>query len=150
MQFKIAAVYFSIGEFHTSLKWLNKIFNDSTIDNQEDIVSYAHLVSLLIHFEIKNDDFIAQALKITQRYLKAKNRMYEFENYFLKFVTKMTKMEGEIDKEELWNDLYMELVNYQDPNLKRVAFEYFDFISWAESKSQRKSFENILQKKALI
>ena len=105
---------------------------------------------MLIHFEIKNDDFIAQALKITQRYLKAKNRMYEFENYFLKFVTKMTKMEGEIDKEELWNDLYMELVNYQDPNLKRVAFEYFDFISWAESKSQRKSFENILQKKALI
>ena len=149
MQFKIATVYFSVGEFHTSLKWLNKIFNDSTIDNQEDIVSYSHLLSLLIHFEMNNVDFIPHVLKITQRYLKAKNRMYEFENYFLKFVTKMTKIEREIDKEELWNDLYTELVNYQDPNLKRVAFEYFDFISWAESKSQRKSFENLVQQKAL-
>ncbi|MES2588917.1 MAG: hypothetical protein V4622_08055 [Bacteroidota bacterium] len=150
LQFKIASVYFLTGEFHTALKWLNKILNDSTIDNQEDIVSFSHLLSLLIHFEMKNDDFIPYVLKNTQRYLKSRNRIYEFETNFLKFVTKMCKISNEIQREELWNELYTKLISYEDPNLKRVAFEYFDFITWAESKSQRKSYQSLVKDKVTL
>lgn len=147
LNFKIASVCFAKNDFHGALKWINKILNDQQLDKQEDLVSFTHLLCLLIHFEMKNDSLIQYVLKHTQRYLKSRNRLYEFENHFLKFINKMNKKTTEIEREELWADLYDQLTNYEDTNLKRVAFEYFDFITWAESKAQRKSFEELIRKK---
>jgi hypothetical protein len=145
--FKISSVYFSIGDYHLSLKYLNKILNNSKLDNQEDIVSFSHLLCLLNHFEMKNESFIPYVLKNTQRYLKSRNRLYDFENMFLKCVNKLIKTPNEIDREELWKELYLELINQQDSNLKRVAFEYFDFITWAKAKAKRVSFVDLAKEK---
>jgi hypothetical protein len=147
LHFKIATILFSSGDFHASLKWLNPILNESGIEKQEDIVSMAHLLSLLIHFEMKNDDFIPYVLRNTQRYLKSRNRLYDFEKNFLKFITKMAKQTDQFDREELWKELYLDLSNQEDQSLKRIAFEYFDFITWAEAKSKRKEFQSLMKEK---
>lgn len=149
LNFKIACIYFAKNQFQVALKWINKILNDSNLDHQEDIVSFSHLLSLLIHFEMKNDSIIQYVLRNTQRYLKSRNRLYEFETYFLKFINKMSKKSSEIEREELWSELYNELALQQDDQLKRVAFEYFDFITWAEAKAQRKSFEQLIRQKVV-
>ncbi len=142
--FKIASIYFSKGENHAALKYLNKIINNSNIDAQEDIVSFSHLMSLLIHFEMKNESFIPYVLKNTQRYLKSRNRLYEFENNFLKCINKLSKTSSEIDREELWNEFYIEIINLKDEHLERIAFDYFDFTTWARAKSERKEFASLI------
>ncbi|MFN5417478.1 MAG: hypothetical protein ACK5B9_10510 [Flavobacteriia bacterium] len=144
--FKIASIYFSVGEYHLALKSINHILNNSNLDQQEDIVSFAHLLCLLIHFEMKNTDFMPYVIRSTSKYLKSRNRLYDFEQHFLKFVTKISKINSELDREDLWNDFYLNLSQIEDSNMKRVAYEYFDFISWAQAKAQRKSFESLILK----
>ncbi|MCE3295565.1 MAG: hypothetical protein K0R65_1279 [Crocinitomicaceae bacterium] len=143
--FKIACIYFSVNEFHLSLKWINKLLNNKNLDQQEDIVSFAQLLCLLIHFEMKNTDFMPYVLRSTSKYLKSRNRLYEFEQHFLKFITKLSKINNEIDQEEMWFDFYEKLSELEDQDRKRVAYEYFDFISWAQAKAQRKSFDQLVK-----
>ncbi len=143
--FKIACIYFSVNEFHLSLKWINKLLNNKNLDQQEDIVSFAQLLCLLIHFEMKNTDFMPYVLRSTSKYLKSRNRLYDFEQHFLKFITKLSKINNEIDQEELWFDFYEQLSEVQDQDRKRVAYEYFDFITWAQAKAQRKSFDQLVK-----
>lgn len=142
--FKIASIYFSSGDFHLALKSINKILNNSKLDQQEDIISFAHLLCLLIHFEMKNADFMPYIIRSTSKYLKSRNRLYDFEQHFLKFVSKLSKQKNELDQEDLWNNFYQDLSHLEDENTKRVAYEYFDFVAWAQAKAQRKSFENLL------
>lgn len=142
--FKIASCYFSVGEYHLALKWINKILNNSSLDQQEDIVSFSHLLCLLIHFEMKNTDFMPYVIRSTSKYLKSRNRLYDFEQHFLKFVTKISKINNELDREDLWSDFYHNLSQIEDSNMKRVAYEYFDFVTWAQAKAQRKSFESLI------
>ncbi|TNE54933.1 MAG: hypothetical protein EP338_05665 [Bacteroidetes bacterium] len=149
LNFKIACVHFARNEFHEALKWINQILNDPGLDRQEDLVSFAHIISLLIHFEMKNSTIMQYVLRNTQRYLKSRNRMYAFEELFLKFINKMSKKNNQIEQEELWEELFNELTGFQDHQLERVAFEYFDFVTWAEAKAQRKSFEKLTRQKIL-
>lgn len=143
--FKIATIFFSTSDYHNALKYLNKLLNESSIDLQEDIISFSHILGLLIHVEMKNENFIPYVLRSTQRYLKTRNRMYEFEDYFLKTINKLCKAKNDFDKEIIWSELYNYLVKSEDSNLKRIVFEYFDFISWAKSKAERKNFQNLIQ-----
>lgn len=143
--FKIACIYFSLNDFHQALKWLNKLLNNKNLDRQEDIVSFAHLLCLLIHFEMKNRDFLPYVLRSTSKYLKGRNRLYDFEQLFLKFITRLNRVNNEIDQEELCYDFYRRLSEIEDQNMKRVAYEYFDFITWAQAKAQRKSFDFLVR-----
>jgi hypothetical protein len=143
---KITTVYLYNEEYSNALKSINQIIHNNLIDKQEELISIAHLVNLLIHFEIKNDKLLAYSLKNTQRYLKTRNRLFDFEKTFLKFISKMTKTENIFEKEELWFDLYEELKTIKENSFQRVAFEYFDFINWAKAKSERKSICEFLKK----
>lgn len=144
LEFKIAIVYLSLNNYSEALKWINKILNNSQLDQKEDIVSFTQLVDLLVHFEINNTKLLPYALKRTQRFLKSRNRLFSFEKVFLQFISKLIKSTDLIEKESIWEDLYHELATIQDDTFDSVALEYFDFKSWAESKFKRKSFVELV------
>jgi hypothetical protein len=147
LHFKIAIVYFITDDFHAALKWINQILNDSSIDSQEDIVAFAQIVSLLIHFEMKNESLLPYAMKGVLRYLKARNRMYSFESIFLKFIHKVNKTKDIFQQETLFEELYSEISFLKEDHLQALAFEYFDFILWAEAKMKRISLPELIQTK---
>jgi hypothetical protein len=147
LHFKIATIYFADGDMHTALKWINRILNDSSLDQQEDILSFAQILSLLIHFEMKNENLLPYALRSTQRFLKSRNRLYDFETVFLKLINKMSKTSDIFKQEGLWQELYEEIIQFKDDTLQGVAFEYFDFGAWAEAKMKKTSFQEIIRLK---
>ena len=129
------------------MKWINKILNDTELDDSEDILSHTHILDLLAHLELKHNEFLAYSLKSTLRFLKSRNRLYAFEKVFLQFVSKRIKCTNNIDAEELWEELYKELSAIKDDSFEGLAMEYFDFISWAESKIKKTSFIEIVSGK---
>ncbi len=147
LNFKIATVYFISGDMHAALQWINRILNDSMLDKQEDIVSFAQIMSLLIHFEMKNENLIPYALKSTQRFLKSRNRLYEFETIFLKFLNRVNKTKDFFKQETLFEELYVELAHLKEDHLQALALEYFDFMLWAEAKMKNISFQELIQLK---
>ncbi|MDD2982307.1 MAG: hypothetical protein PHQ74_02875 [Crocinitomicaceae bacterium] len=145
LYFKIASIYFISGDMHEALKKINQILNDRFLDKQEDILSFAQIINLLIHFEMENDQLLSYTIRNTQRFLKNKNRLYAFEEMFLKFLNKANSAESKVNQNEIIEDLYLQISNLKDNDLQKVAFEYFDFAAWAESKVHKKSLQNLIQ-----
>ena len=147
LSYKIAVVYLALGDFPNSLKWINNILNDKLLDQKEDILAYTHLLSVIVHIEMKHFDLLAYLVKSILRSLKAKNRLYEPEKAFLNFVSKLIKTSDVFEKEQFWENTYNVLVElYKDMN-NAVSLDYFDILSWSEAKFKRQSFQEIIKLK---
>ena len=140
IDFKVGIIYLSIGEFSQALNWINKILNESKIDQKQDIFCFAQLINLILHFELNNKRFLPYAINSTKRYLKNRNRIYAFEELFLKLITQMSKSDDFFDLEEKLIPVEKELLKLKEDPKEQVVFEYFDFLTWVQSKLKRKSF----------
>lgn len=143
--FKVSTIYLGIGNPTDALKWINRIFNDPELDPSEDLLSFAYLVDLLIHLELKHDKLLPYALKNTQRYLKSRNKIHKFEKAFLHFVQKRIKTNNPFEAIELWENLLLEIKELNGEGLDKAALEYFNFELWAQSKVERRPFADLLK-----
>jgi hypothetical protein len=146
--FTVAAIYFGAEKYSLALKWINKLLNSPNFEESEDIYCFAQILSLIIHIELKHDDFVPHAFKNVYRYLSSRNRVYKFENVFLDFVGKVLKTTKREEQNKYYKELKTALVALKSDSFERAAFEYFDFISWAESKIQRVPFRVIVEETA--
>lgn len=145
LDFKIGTVFFALNDWSSALKWMNRILNDPSIDSQEDLLSFAHIMSLLIHVEMKNETLLPYALRNTQRFLKSRNRLYSFESLFLKYINRLIKTTDYFDQEMVYQSLLEDLQKVKESEFDHLALEYFHFIAWAESKVKRIPFQEVLK-----
>lgn len=141
LAFNMSIAFFGNEEFNQSLKWINIILNNKELDQKEDIISFAHLLNLLIHFELKNDDLLPYAIKSTKRFLTKRKRTFKFETVFLKHLTKISNAQNKYEIEDLLHNVDKEIKALKDDPFEAVAFEYFDFHVWLTSKVKNKSFQ---------
>lgn len=145
IDFKVGVIYLAMGEYNKALSWINRILNESKIDQKQDIYCFAQLINLILHFELKNARFLPYAINSTKRYLKSRNRIYRFEELFLKLISQLSKTENIFDLEEKLIPIEKELVLLKEDPKEQGVFEYFDFLTWVRSKIQRKPFVEIKQ-----
>ena len=143
--FAVASIYFGAEKYSLALKWINKLLNSPNFQESEDIYCFAQILSLIIRIELKHDDFVPHAFKNLYRYLSLRNRVYKFENVFLDFVGKVLRTTKREEQNKYYKELKTALVALKSDSFERAAFEYFDFISWAESKIQRVPFRVIVE-----
>ena len=146
IRFKIATILLANGELSMALKWVNSILNDEGLDASEDIRSYTHLLHMLIHLELKNNDVLTYMMKNTQRFLKSRNRLHGFEQSFLQFLTKRLKCTTKLEELDCWEELYTQLSILKEDSFEHYAFDYFDLLHWAESKFKNTSFVELVQR----
>lgn len=146
--FNIAVVCFGAEKYTQALRWTNKLLNDTEIDESKDIHCFTQLLNLIIHIELKHHDLIPYAFKSTHRYLNSRQRVYKFENLFLDFISKIMKTKNREEQQKHYKRLRDEMKKLQNDTFEKTAFEYFDFISWAESRLQIQSFQAIVEEKA--
>ena len=141
IDFKIATVYLAQNSLEMALKWINLILNDKDLDKRQDIYSFAKIIHLIIHLELKNYRYLAYALTSTKRFLKDKQRIYKFENLFLKAISKISKDHiNQFDIEEILLPYVDELKQLKQDPFEKPAFDYFDFHTWVNSKVNGKTF----------
>lgn len=143
LYFQLAIAAFGVEEFSKSLKWTNTILNDSSIDEKEDICAFTHILNLIIHFELKNDQLLPYAIKSTTRFLKNRNRTYRFEEMFLSYLKKASRTSNHFDYEELLETIENELDEISKDPYESVALEYFDLKSWLTSKIKKVPFSEV-------
>jgi len=145
--FNIAYLYFGLGEYNHSLNWINKIINDKELTVREDIQCFARILNLLVHYELGNYDLIEYIMKSTRRYLSNKNKLNKFELITLNYIRKLIIADIDDDKMYIYSEWKKELNAISDDILEIKAFEYFDFLSWLESKQGKKSFAQVVKEK---
>ena len=144
----IAVAYFGAEKYSQALRWNNKILNDKKIEQHEGIHCFAKIFNLIIHIELKNESLIPYTYRSTHRYLKQKEREYKFESVFMKFVEQMMNEKQKKMLTDQYRSLWNDLKGLEKDPLELPVFEFFDFVSWAQSKAENRYFRQIVEGKA--
>ena len=94
-----------------------------------------------------NNEVIPYSFKSTLRYLEKRNRIYRFETVFFNFINKIQKPKNNHDFQNAYSALRDELKVLSKDPFEKTVFEYFDFVSWAESKLRNTTFGTEVKKK---
>jgi tetratricopeptide (TPR) repeat protein len=146
MSFQMAVAHFGCGDFSAALKWINLILNDKDLDQKEDLFCFAQLFALVVHFELNHKQLLPYAIKNTQRYLKSRNKVYEFERIFLKYLNKLTKVDSPLDELDLLEEVYKEIEPLKQNPYENVVFDAFNFLLWMQAKVKNVPFMDLVKR----
>jgi len=140
--------YFGTGEFSKALGIINKLINEYQKELRQDIQSAVRILNLILHYELRNTSLLEYNAVSTNRFLNKSNRLFKLETVVLNFIRK--KMPDIFTKEDQLNaftELRKQFLELADHPFEKKAFEYFDYVSWADSKIENKPFEEIVRRK---
>ncbi|WP_373517973.1 hypothetical protein [Pricia sp.] len=148
LYYKIACLYFGIGDNKTCIQYLKKIINNRNLKMREDLMCFSRVLSLVAHYEAGMDYHLEIQLKSTYKFLLKMNDLHAVQKEMIKFLRNL----GGIYPHELKNEfqkLHTELKKYEDHPYEKRAFLYLDIISWLESHLENRAVAEIIREKAM-
>lgn len=143
-----AHTYFGIGSYKQALVWLNKIINDKDTGVRNDVQISARLMNLLIHFELGNESVLEYITKSTYRFLLRHSSQYKFGAILIHFIAKkIPKINSRTELIVAFKELKIEIEKIAQNRDEQKMIEYFDFISWLESKITGEPFAALVKEK---
>src|SRR5690606_25429667 len=76
MHFRLAVVYFILEDYSKSLQLVNVILNSSGSFISSQLYVLGRLLNLLIHLELKNEDYLHYEVKSVKRKLKSGKKLF--------------------------------------------------------------------------
>ncbi|HEV7232231.1 MAG TPA: hypothetical protein VGO45_12920, partial [Bacteroidia bacterium] len=133
IQYYLTYVYLGVGDLKNALKSINKTMLVKT-DLRMDLQSFARLLNFIIHFELGNADQLEHLYKSTYAFFKNKDKLYKFESIAMKLILKLSKLPPEKEMKRVFLEIKTDLDRISEDPFEKPAFEYFDLISWLESR----------------
>jgi hypothetical protein len=131
--YKIACVYFGADNHNKSLTYLNYIINSPSSDLRQDIQCFARILSLIAHFELKNEVLISYQIKSVYRFLSNMEDLQGVQKEILNFLRKTPKMQKSELKIE-FKKLKSKLIPFKNQPFEKRPFLYLDIIAWLDAK----------------
>jgi hypothetical protein len=144
--YKIASLYFGIGENKKCIEYLEKIISNKSLSMREDLLCFSRVLNLVAHYEAGLDYNLDSLIKGTYKFLLKMEDLYEVQKEMIKFLKGL----GDIYPNEIRGEfikLHKKLKQYEDHPYERRAFLYLDVISWLESKIENKPVNEVLKNK---
>lgn len=145
-----AYIYIGLEDYKSANKHLFELLKHHENDFRSDIFCFAHILSLIVHFELKNNEYLDYRVRSTYRLLLRRKQLNNYEKQIISFIKanhKKRKTEEELNKAFI--KLKKNIESGMSNPVERNALNLFDFISWLESKIEGKSFMSIKQEKFL-
>lgn len=147
LYYKIACLYFGLGDNKTCIQYLKKIINNKNLKMREDLMCFARVLSLVAHYEAGMDYHLELQLKSTYKFLLKMNDLHEVQKEMIKFLRNLANIYPHELRLE-FQKLYDDLKKYEDHPYEKRAFLYLDILSWLESHLQNKPVSQIIRDKA--
>jgi hypothetical protein len=142
--------YFGTEEYSSALSIINRLLNEYSKELRYDIQSAVRILNLILHYELGNTSLLEYNAVSTYRFLYKSKRLYKLENIVLNFIRKkMPGIYNEKQQKEAFIELREEVKQIATHPYESKAFEYFDYISWLDSKIDKIPFEKVVQEKFL-
>lgn len=146
--YALAYIYIGLGEYKLANQNINLLLHNTDLDFRSDLFCFAHILSLIIYFEMDDEEMMEKRIRSTYRLLMKRNKLYNYEKQiiaFFKYTQNKVRTSIELTKDfiRLKNSIEELTTN----KLEKNALNLFDLISWLESKIEKKSFMEIKQKK---
>jgi len=138
--------YLSFGKenFDEALSYLNLWLNLPRSIEREDLQSLARMLNLILHYEMDNLVLLESLIKNTHRYLKRRNQAYDFEKHLLHFFTQVVRDSYRTNMTVALKELKTAFIKLAEHPSEKIMLQYFDFLSWIESKITRQPFSKVV------
>jgi hypothetical protein len=146
INYKMACVFFGNDNHKKCLEYLNKITDHPMADLRVDIQCFARILTLICHFELKNDYLLPYQIRSVYRYLYKMNQTQYVIKQILNFIRRIPTMKEKNLKNE-FNSLRDRLVIAQSDKYQRQPFLYLDIIAWLDSKIHNMPIASIIKSK---
>lgn len=145
----ISETYFGRENYKRALYWLNKVVFLGELYQRKDIESFTRMFSLIIHYELRSEpDFMASLFRSAYRFLYKRERLYKFEVAVMNFIKQNILREpGRSEMRMQFRKLKSRLEDLGKDPYEKHALEYFDYISWLESKIENRTFAEVIKGK---
>ena len=146
LQYKMASVYFGIGDYDKCLTYLQKIISIRDNVIRRDILCFARILNLIASYESGKDKNFEYQIKNVYKFLIKMNDMNAVQHEIISFLKKLSSVFHSDVKQEL-KVLYDKLKLYEGETFEQRPFIYLDILSWLQSKIENKSIEQVIQEK---
>ncbi len=144
----ISTIYILANDFKKALSWNNKLLNTIPIEKSEDQYCFGKIMHILIQYELGNYDAIPHSLKSLKRQLKLRKRKHDFENEFIELMSYVSKADNDQSHNSIFQDFANKMEALETDPQNKIAFEYFDFKSWADAKILGKPLAQLVRERA--
>ena len=147
-KFNMAVVYFVSNKHTKAIKMLNEIINDNDFSLRDDIQSFARIIRLIVFWEKGEEELLPYATLSTYRFLYKRKKLYKFESIVLQFIKeRVPHMNTRNKQKSAFTELKEKLEKQLKDPLEKKVLDYFDFITWIESKITKKDFKILAKEK---
>lgn len=143
----IEELYIVCGQFKQALYWNNKILNDPKIESFYDFYSNSRISEMIIHYELENIEKVQSLIKSYYQFLIKNQGKYKYENSFIRFFRNVINIAGQDELKKEFVRFHKELLELANDPFEKEAFDFFDLISWLESKIENRPFATIMKEK---
>lgn len=150
MMYDVVRLHFFSGDFDSALNWTDKIFDYEKSNIAINIICYAKVLNLIIHYEKKHDALLEYKLKSVRRYLSKNNRLFDVEDSILKLLYKLIQHNNDkVRLEELrkYRDKFDSLPNN---SYKQLAQSHMNIQQWLDSKLLEKPMKSVLKESDIV
>ena len=146
LYYKIACLYFGMGENKLCIKYLTKIIDSKNINAAEDLQCFARILSLIAHYECGLDYHLERQFKDTYKFLLKMENLQAVQKELMFSIKGLVDVyPHEIKKE--FKKIYARLKKFENHPYEKRAFLYLDILSWLESKIENKTVGEIIRSK---
>jgi hypothetical protein len=147
--YKIACIYFGNEKYPESIVYLEKIINNKNLSMREDLMCFARLLCLIVHYELGKDYYLENQLKNTYKFLIKMNDLHEVQKEIIRFLKNLNSIyPSDIKKEFI--KMKARFIELENNTYEKRAFLYLDIISWLESKIENRKISDIIKEKARL
>jgi tetratricopeptide (TPR) repeat protein len=145
IDYSLSYIYFGLGDYGKALEYINKILNDKDKSTKIDLLSFAHILNSIIHYELDNMELLPYIIKNTYRFLLRRKKLYKVEREVLNFIRNIPDLITKEQQIDAFQEIKENIIKITKDPYERIALDYFDFISWLESKIEGKKFSEIVK-----
>ena len=147
LYYKIACLYFGMGENRQCIDYLNKIINSKNLSAGEDLQCFARVLNLIAHYECGLDYHLERQFKDTYKFLLKMENLQAVQKEFIDSIRALSDVYPHEIKREL-KKIHKRLKKFENHPYEKRAFLYLDILSWLESKIENTTIGDVIRKKA--
>ena len=143
-----ALIWFGCGEYKKCIHVLNSIRNELSLGIRPDIDNFIRIFYIIAHYEAGNLDLLPHLTQSAYRTLQKQEQSGRFEKIIISFFK--NELINSVNAKEIigaFVELKKELLPLTKDADEKSVFEFFDYISWLDSKIENKPFAEIIRGK---
>lgn len=134
----LAQVHLYTAEYQVALEWVDKLLYHPQQDLHSNTRIQAMLMSLILHYELGNEELIISMIRSYRRKLKSQKSELTVEFQFFSLFLKLLKSDCQSNVKPCFEALKTNLMTLKDSNAKTKFYSYKNIIRWVDSKIEKR------------